>query len=214
MSLRSAGSIFTHLRQRILQPKKKRRQFRRWHPLKEKKIGTTPAGPSTAIDTAPARMKPEKATAQSAQADNGIQLEFIVLGGILLLGFVLIMVGFLVLFKRMAARPAADDEIADVLEEVQALKSEATHPERLSPDIDDGLEDDDPDFGEPRERLSVSLVSPFLDYEDARSMVQPRPTDEIAVKPAFSDEAADGANLSVSNMETLIGTASPMVDDK
>lgn len=177
----------------------------------EKNIRTS----SSAVDISSSEVKSEKPATQSAQADNGMRLEFIVLGGILLLGFTLILGAIMVLFKRTAARPVGDDEIADVLEEVQALKSEATQSERLATQLDsDMADDDDPDFGEPRERLSVSMVSPFLDYEEAKAVVRKRPTDEIAVKPVFSDEPAEEANLSVSNMETLIGTASPMVDDK
>jgi hypothetical protein len=170
---------------------------------------------ASATDAAPMEVKSEKPATQSTQADNSMRLEFIVLGGILLLGFTLILGAIMVLFKRTAARPVGDDEITDVLEEVQALKSEATQSERLATQLEsDMADDDDPDFGEPRERLSVSMVSPFLDYEEARAVVRKRPTDEIAVKPVFSVEPAEEANLSVSNMETLIGTASPMVDDK
>jgi hypothetical protein len=171
--------------------------------------------PDSVSDTVPAKLKSEKPATQSAQADNGMRLEFIVLGGILFLGFTLIFGAIMVLFKRTSVRPASDDEIADVLEEVQALKSEANQTERLATQLEsDMADDDDPDFGEPRERLSVSMVSPFLDYEEAKAVVRKRPTDEIAVKPVFSDDPAEEANLSVSTMETLIGTASPMVDDK
>jgi hypothetical protein len=75
----------------------------------------------------------------------------------------------------------------------------------LESDDSDGSykQDDEDNFGAPEERLSVSMVSPFLDFTDNPDT---KASDEIISSPAFS-EKDENSNLSISMMETLIGTS-------
>ncbi|MBN2718046.1 MAG: VWA domain-containing protein [Deltaproteobacteria bacterium] len=142
--------------------------------------------------------------------------EFMVLGAILLLGFAIVLTAIVILFKRTAgSKDAQADELVDMLHELQSLKTDAQKSALDTDVFNDNIDgDDEPDFGEPQDRLSVSLISPFLDYQEARGAIRKRPVDEIAIKPAFSEEHTGDINLSVSNMETLIGTGVPEVEDK
>ena len=183
-------------------------------------VTTKPSAPPVAgVDTrskkadAPA---PTRATASETSADGGIGIQFLLFGFILLLGFGVLFTAIAVLFKRTAGHKAeSSDELVDMLHELQSIKTvterSEIRAEALETDLD---EDGEPDFGEPKERLSVSLISPFLDYEEAKGTIRRPPTDEIAIRPAFSDEHTDDLSLSVSNMETLIGTGLPEVEDK
>ncbi|MBN2342697.1 MAG: VWA domain-containing protein [Deltaproteobacteria bacterium] len=141
---------------------------------------------------------------------------FWLLVGILVGGFVLVFVALGVLFRKSSNRHSAkNDELMEVLEEVQSLKKASRESEVQSRQfVEDNDESGELDFGEPKEQLSVSMVAPFLDYEQIGSEPPPSPIDEIVSKPAFAADDFEDSSLSVSNMETLIGTASAPLHEK
>ncbi|MBN2525189.1 MAG: VWA domain-containing protein [Deltaproteobacteria bacterium] len=149
---------------------------------------------------------------------GGIGIGFLVLAGVLLMGFTIMLVALAVLFRRTRQpAPTRKEELVDVLQELQSLKSETEksgmYVRQIAHDMD---ADGEPNFGEPQDELSLSMVTPFLDYEEAKAVIhrQHPVVDEIAASPAFEHKDAENGNLSVSTMETLIGTAAATTDDK
>lgn len=103
-----------------------------------------------------------------------------------------------------------DDELQRMLDSVHSLKQLTSRRRVSSEDVDeselpsDGVVSEDP--GDP---LSLSLVSPFLEFSDTdKEAVRDVVTDDIASAPAFGDDEKNGiSELSISSMETLLGTA-------
>jgi hypothetical protein len=171
------------------------------------------AAPVPAPQQTPPRSKASPKTAISSQtAPDDASTPGWVVALFAVLGAVLVgIAAVLALFPRRRRPPAGElSEIARLLDDVHALKK-LTREQRVSRvssfgpahhgAVDSGL-----DFGDQSELLSVSLVSPFLDYADPVAGSHGF-TDDIAQKPAFTEEDEEtGANLSMSNMETLLGT--------
>ena len=173
--------------------------------------GSNPVDPESAEDPSE--------TAESGTQD-GIEPGFYILGGVLLLGFGVVFTAIVLLFRRTSQTVSSDsspqkDALVNVLAELQSLKSETEESDLMAKQYDVDLDENEtPNFGEPSDELSVSLVSPFLDYEETEGTIKVSPTDEIAIKPAFSEDHSDDSSLSVSNMETLIGTGMPEIEEK
>lgn len=189
---------------------------------------TARAAPRKKAETANSAENHQPA-AQTAGGET-LRMELMILGGVLLFGFALVFVAIFVLFKRLGTSSgdvefeepmespedsASHEALQSVLEEVQSLKQEShrsdVESKQYMTEEDAG---DELDFGEPQENLSVSLVAPYLDYEKIISEHPLGPSDEISSKPAFAMEESEDTNLSVSNMETLIGTGMDDFDEK
>lgn len=151
--------------------------------------------------------------AHQSSASNSIQYQFRLLAVVLVIGFAAVFIAMFVLYKKTTPKKSTNDELINVLEEVQSLK---VYSQRNNDEAKQFLneENEELDFGEPKENLSVSLVAPFLNYSETEAILSQDKMDEITSKPAFALDTDEDPSLSVSNMETLIGTTPRQTDEK
>lgn len=155
--------------------------------------------------TKPKVSLPKSVPAPQAQTPKWIAI-FFVLFGISVLGMFGIV---LYLIKKQRQHPSEIEELNQVLNDVHSLKQMTSH-RRISSmaapafDIADTTEDEELDSEEIRDPLSVSMVTPFLDYPDSITDETTNITDiSMSNEAAFSNDT----NVTISNMETLLGTA-------
>ena len=169
---------------------------------------TTPEPPPAAAPAPPPLQVSNAKTAVTdvpeSQTPNWIII-LTIMFGIAVLGMFGIV---LYLFTKQGRRPPQEIEaLSQVLDDVHNLK-QMTSKRRVSSTaapafdaMDTGQEEDEPDFGEPKDAISVSLVSPFLDYPERLSTEPADVMGQLTETSAMSDDD----NFSISNMETLLG---------
>ena len=168
----------------------------------------TPAPQETASVSVPA--SPEQAASVQTQVVErvvhegpaGWMIVLFAVFGVVLLGVVGVMV---VMFRAARTDPESEDTLVRMLDDVHALK-ELTAKHRTSTILEDeeavAEELPDPDSG----KLSVSLVSGFLDFEDTKQEPRKGGSDDIVAKPVFGTDAVEeDQNMSLSTMETMLG---------
>jgi hypothetical protein len=174
----------------------------------------------------PVKPHPSKAETKKVSGAQKVVVERVVQGGVaswmvvLLAIFgvaILAVLGAVVfLFRSTRQHPDTSHELVQVLEDMQSLRRLTANKDELEapapPDYFDDEKDTTAAEEEADEALSLSTVSPFLEYEDTDSMPQAAPADEIASKPAFDIDGEEDPNLSLSTMETLIGGIAPDVE--
>ncbi len=189
-----------------------------------------PAGPNIQIETpvqrAPVLESPRTSSQGETKGGSGVVIERVVhegsaswmialfiVFGIALLGMSGVVL-FLVISRNKRRDMTEDDnELESVLLEVHSLKQMAAEKSLSSAAAAAAFEDESEEFfanakSEPSEDLSVGFVAPFLEFE-AKKKSPAAPTDDIAVTPGFStsEPTEDDSNMSLSNMETLLGMA-------